>query len=112
MEFRIEDVGERSAVVAPQGRLTLTSAGEFKALVEHTVARGRPLVVVDLDGTTFMDSSGLGALVSGLRATRTASGDLRIARPNEQVVTVLTLTTMDRVLRPYATVEDALDDGR
>lgn len=108
MQFRTDDLEDRSVVVAPVGRLTMTSAGEFKALVEHAVARGRTVVVVDLVDTTFMDSSGLGALVSGLRTTRTASGDLRIARPTEQVLTVLELTTMDRVLRPYASVGEAL----
>jgi hypothetical protein len=35
-------------------------------------------------------------------------GDLRIARPDEQPLTVLKLTTLHRVLKPYATVEEAL----
>lgn len=111
MEFRVEDVEDGATVIAPQGRLTMTSAGELKALVDRSVARGRPMVVVDLGETTFMDSSGLGALVGGLRATRTAGGDLRIARPTPQVVTVLELTTMDRVLQPRTSVEEALRAG-
>lgn len=111
MDFRTEESGERTVVVAPQGRLTMTSAGELKALVEHAVSQGRTHVVVDLAETTFIDSSGLGALVSGLRAARTASGDLRIARPSDQVTTVLELTTMNRVLRPYTSVEEAVRAG-
>lgn len=111
MDFRTQEPREATIVVAPQGRLTMTSAGELKALVEHAVSQGRTHVVVDLADTTFMDSSGLGALVSGLRSARTASGDLRIARPSEQVLTVLELTTMDRVLRPYPSVEEALGGG-
>lgn len=109
MEFRTHDVGDTSVVVTPEGRLTMVSAAEFKAVVDRAVAGGRTLVVVDLNATTFMDSSGLGALVGGLRSTRSAGGDLRIARANEQVRTVLELTTMDRVLRPYETVQGALD---
>lgn len=109
MEFDTTAVGNHAAVLSPRGRLTMASAGELKALVERTVAGGRSLVVVDLADTEFMDSSGLGALVGGLRTARTAGGDLRIARPNDQVLTVLELTTMDRVLRPHATVEEALD---
>jgi len=76
------------------------------------VADGRTLVVVDLSDTAFLDSSGLGALVGGLRTARAAGGDLRIAGVGQQVRTVLELTTMDRVLRPYATVEDAVGAGR
>lgn len=111
MDVQVEHVGEAAAVVAPAGRLTMVTAGELTALVERMVAAGRAMLVVDLGETVFMDSSGLGALVGGLRVARAAGGDLRIARPTEQVLTVLELTTMDRVLRPYATVEEALGAG-
>ncbi|GAA4622029.1 STAS domain-containing protein [Cellulomonas oligotrophica] len=96
------------AVLRPQGRLTMVTAGELKAEVERTVAEGHPVVVLDLADVPFVDSSGLGALVGALRTARTAGGDLRIARVGAQVATVLSLTTMDRVLRPYASVEDAV----
>jgi anti-sigma B factor antagonist len=56
-----------------------------------------------------MDSSGLGALIAGLKSARQAGGDLRLARPNEQVRTVLSLTNLDRVLRARDTVDGAYD---
>jgi anti-sigma B factor antagonist len=106
------DRTEGAAVLRVQGRLAMAAAGELKAAVDREVAEGRTLVVVDLAETAFLDSSGLGALVGGLRTARAAGGDLRIARVGQQVRTVLELTTMDRVLRPYATVEDAVGAGR
>jgi len=106
------DQREGAAVLHVQGRLTMAAAGELKAAVDREVGAGRTLVVVDLGDTAFLDSSGLGALVGGLRAARAAGGDLRIARVGAQVRTVLELTTMDRVLRPYASVEDAVGDRR
>ncbi|WP_431835960.1 STAS domain-containing protein [Cellulomonas sp. Y8] len=106
------DRTEGAAVLRVQGRLTMAAAGELKAAVDREVAEGRTLVVVDLAETAFLDSSGLGALVGGLRTARAAGGDLRIAGVGQQVRTVLELTTMDRVLRPYATVEDAVGAGR
>ncbi|WP_169165502.1 STAS domain-containing protein [Cellulomonas taurus] len=108
MELTVENLG-RALVLRVEGRLTMTAAGELKAAVDREVAAGNTLVVVDLADTTFLDSSGLGALVGGLRSARTAGGDLRIARAGAQVRTVLELTTMDRVLRPYDTVEAAAD---
>ena len=54
-----------------------------------------------------MDSSGLGAIVGGLKAARNAGGELRIARANQQVLLVLDLTSLNRVLTPYETVEEA-----
>ena len=68
---------------------------------------GTSKVVVDLGETTFLDSSGLGALIAGLKRCRQAGGDLRLARPTEQVTTVLSLTNLDRVLRPRASVAEA-----
>jgi anti-anti-sigma factor len=56
----------------------------------------------------FIDRSSLGALISVLKAARQAGGDLCIARPDEQPLTVLELTTLDRLLKPYTTVEEAL----
>lgn len=99
------------AVLRPRGRLTMVAASDLKAVVDDVVAQGHTVVVVDLQDTEFMDSSGLGALVGGLRSARAAGGDLRIARPSTQVRTVLELTTMDRVLRPHASVEDAVGAG-
>ncbi len=54
-------------------------------------------------------SSGLGALVSGLKVARQAGGDLRIAAPTEQVVTVLELTNLNRVLSTYDSADGAFD---
>ena len=43
-----------------------------------------------------------------MKTTRMAGGDLRIARASDQARLVLELTTLDRVLKPYATVEEAI----
>ena len=107
MEFETEDHNDDGAVIRLRGRLNMVAAPRLRALVTDTVGRRRRQIVVDLAETDFMDSSGLGALIGGLKTARQAGGDLRIARPTEQVETVLKLTNMDRVLRPYPSVEDA-----
>jgi anti-sigma B factor antagonist len=66
--------------------------------------------VVDLSGVEFIDSSGLGALIGELKKARQAGGDLRISGVTDQVATVLRLTNLDRVLRPYADVQTATSD--
>lgn len=104
-------VGADVAVIRPQGRLTMVTAPQLRTLVADTVGEGRNRVVVDLGAVEFMDSSGLGALIAGLKTARQAGGDLRIACVAPQVATVLQLTNLDRVLRSYDTVEGALDAG-
>ena len=108
MEISAERRDGGVTVVRPEGRLDLLSAAELKRLLVEEVGAGQNRLVVDLMGVTFIDSSGLGALIGGLKATRTAGGNLRLARAGEQALTILELTTLDRVLRPYPTVEAAL----
>jgi len=67
-------------------------------------------IVVDLSAVDFIDSSGLGALIGGLKAARQEGGDLRIACAGDQVKAVLKLTNLDRILAPYGTVEEARHD--
>ncbi|KAE8764937.1 STAS domain-containing protein [Georgenia thermotolerans] len=96
------------AVVACTGRLNMVTSPHLRGELRSTVEAGTSRVVVDLSETSFIDSSGLGALIGGLKEARQAGGDLRIAGPGQQILTVLRLTNLDKVLRPYPTVEEAL----
>lgn len=106
MDFKEEDEGTY-VVLAPEGKFNMVSAGPFKARIDDLVASGKPRLVVDLHAVDFIDSSGLGALIGGLKSSRQQGGDLRIAAPGEQVRAVLKLTNLDRILSPYPTVEEA-----
>lgn len=108
MDVQVESRPDGIAIVRPAGRIDLLSASALRQQVAQTVADGGRRVVVDLAQVTFMDSSGLGALVGGLKLARAAGGDLRIARAGQQVRVMLELTKLDQVVTPFATVEDAL----
>jgi anti-sigma B factor antagonist len=97
-----------AAVIRPQGRLTMVTAPQLRSLVLQAVEERRVRIVIDLSDTEFMDSSGLGALIAGLKATRQAGGDLRIACMGAQVATIIQLANLDRVLKPYDSVAEAL----
>ena len=102
----VQPTGE--AVLHLAGRLDLVSAVAVKQRLAAVVAAGQHRLVVDLAEVPFIDSSGLASLIGGLKAARLAGGDLRLARPTDQARTILKLTRLDRVLRPYPTVEEAL----
>jgi anti-sigma B factor antagonist len=107
MEYTVKDLGGGVAVLQLDGRLNMVSAARLREAVTSTVAKGHTRIAVDLAGVDFMDSSGLGALISGLKTTRQAGGDLRIAAPSEQVKLVLQLTNMERVLLAHERAETA-----
>jgi anti-sigma regulatory factor (Ser/Thr protein kinase) len=69
---------------------------------------GAATLVLDMSELASIDSAGLGAVIGGLRLARQAGGDLRIAVPNRLVRHALKLTSLDRVLKPYESVDEAL----
>lgn len=109
MQFTIEQK-PRFAHITGTGRLNMVGAPELREVVAKVVDEGANHVVVDLGGTEFMDSSGLGALIGCLKLARQAGGDLRIANVRPQVRMVLELTSMHRVLNPYDTADAAFPD--
>ncbi|MCW3040436.1 MAG: anti-sigma-factor antagonist [Solirubrobacterales bacterium] len=109
MDITTEYPDPHRVVLRLSGRLDLVSAAQLRKHVERAVDDGHVRVVTDLAGVAFIDSTGLGALIAALKHARQAGGELRMAAAGEQVTTVLKLTRLDRVLRAYATVDDALD---
>jgi anti-sigma B factor antagonist len=110
MQFSVETT-PAYAEVNGTGRLNMVAAPRLREMVAQVVAGGSTHVVVNMAGTEFMDSSGLGALIGCLKIARQAGGDLRIANVQPQVKMVLELTSMHRVLTPYESLEAAFADG-
>jgi anti-sigma B factor antagonist len=97
-------------VLAPSGRLDVSGAPMLKDAISEAVKSGQPRLVIDMEGVSFVDSTGLGSVIAALKLVRSSKGDLRLAAPNQQVRVVLELTTLDRVFPYFATVEEALTD--
>ncbi|HWI02043.1 MAG TPA: STAS domain-containing protein [Propionibacteriaceae bacterium] len=108
ISFDTTVVDNGATVIEATGRLDMVAAQQLKALVESAIGKSAVPVVVELSHVQFMDSAGLGALISGLRATRQAGSELRIAGAHSQVLAALAMTRIDRVIPPYPSVEDAL----
>lgn len=110
-EWPVQTTDTGIVVVRPSGRLNMMAAPDLRDQLRALVEGGAARVVVDLSAVESIDSSALGALISGLKAARQAGGDLRIASPGAQVTAVLELTNLNRVLKPHDSVEHAFDDG-
>ncbi|MCX6899304.1 MAG: STAS domain-containing protein [Verrucomicrobia bacterium] len=68
-------------------------------------------VVVDLGGVSFIDSLGLGALISVFKRVAERDGDMRLVRPQQAVKLVLEITRTSRILHTFGTIEDAMRDA-
>ena len=102
--------GRDCTVVAVHGVLDLSTEPEFRQSLEQAVASGARRVVIDLTDVPIMDSSALGALVVMYKAMRERGGSLCVAAPQLVVRAVLTITSVDRVVTVYDTVEAAEED--
>jgi anti-sigma B factor antagonist len=96
----IEHAGGVAVVVPRVRRLDAGVASEFRAQVVQQVQAGERRLLVDLGQVEFLDSSGLGALVSILKALG-SQGALAVCGAGSSVRSLFKLTRMDRVFTIY-----------
>jgi anti-sigma B factor antagonist len=87
-----------------KGPLNIHTIFEFQAAVRSDTS---PLLIVDFSEVPFIDSSGLGALVSAHLAAQKADRKLALAAMNAQVQALLDMTNVRQFFRAYPTIEDA-----
>ncbi len=93
-------------VVQPSGILDGVAVNQLRRDISDIVENGADIVLIDLQDVTFMNSSGLGALVSILKNVRSAGSELFICSLSEQVKIIFQLTKMDRVFKIFATRDE------
>jgi anti-sigma B factor antagonist len=111
VDIDIRDEGDYR-VLAPLGDLDVYTVGSLRDAIGQMIEDDTPRVVVDLDGVPFMDSSGLGALMGGVRRLREAGGDLAIACTREQHLKLFSITGFGEGVSIAPTVEEAAKDFR
>lgn len=101
-------VGEDVSVVALDGEIDHNSSSELRDTLVSLLRR-TPRTVVDFSGVTFMDSSGINALIAAHQAADAApGGSLRLAAPQAAVQRLLNLVGVDALIPCYDTLELAL----
>jgi anti-anti-sigma factor len=101
-------MSDQVKIMQPSGRLDVTTAADFRRQVNDIAALATPpkYLLVDLEEITFMDSSGLGALVSALKSIRSSNGDMVICGANDQVQMLFELTSMTKIFKIYPTIDE------
>jgi len=81
---------------------------EFNELLHKLIDDGKKNVVVDLAEVKFMNSSGLGMLISGLTTMKKENGHLKLARVTEKIESLLIITKLITIFEFFESVEDAV----
>lgn len=110
MELKISEErrGEGIVIVSVAGRLNAVTAGELKIRIKSLIEESFIHIVLALAETSFIDSSGLSAIVSALKGVREKNGTLKLVGINSNVKTVFELTRLERIFEFYNDVEQAL----
>jgi len=83
-------------------------SSEFQKKKYELLESTKNKIVLDLAGTTMINSAGLGTLISALVSFRDSGGDLRLARLNKTIDDVIQKVQLDKVFKIYDTVEKAV----
>jgi len=94
MGFQVEKVND-VLVVGVEGQLIVGNRQELKQKVLEELEGGERKFIVDFEKTGYIDSSGLGVLVSLSKKIRERGGELRLANLNEDLRTLFELTKLD-----------------
>ncbi len=96
-------------IVEVEGQLIVGNRQELKQFVLDAIDKGAKKVLVDFARTGYIDSSGLGVLVSLAKKIREGGGDLRLANLNDDLQTLFELTKLDTLFQISQTREHALE---
>ncbi|MBM4184690.1 MAG: STAS domain-containing protein [Gemmatimonadetes bacterium] len=108
MGFRVLQNGEVT-LVEVEGQLIVGNRQELKQQVLDRLEKGDRKFVIDFANTGYIDSSGLGVLVSLSKKIREQGGELRLASLNEDLRTLFELTKLDTLFRIADTKDKALE---
>ncbi len=106
LSIETERVGN-VVVLHVAGEVDVFTAPQLREALVGAIEEGSRNVVVDLQGVDFLDSTGLGVLVAGLKRVRQYGGDLSLVCTREHILKILDITGLVKVLKVYDSVEAA-----
>ncbi len=108
MGFSQSRDGSGVTVVKVEGQLIVGNRQELKDLVGAALDAGERRILIDFSQTGYIDSSGLGALVSISKRVGEAGGELRLSGLNEDLRSLFELTKLDTLFAIAETPQQAL----
>jgi anti-sigma B factor antagonist len=81
---------------------------EFNELLHKLIDEGKKNVIVDLADVKFMNSSGLGMLISGLTTMKRENGSLKLVKVTEKIESLLIITKLITIFESYDSIEEAV----
>lgn len=110
MNLTVEEKNDLTIIYVKEERMDAHNSGDLKARMQALFEEGKKNVLVDLHDVRFIDSSGLGALVSGFKNASTHQGNLKLSSLQPQVKSMFELTRLHRVFEIFPSTAEALEN--
>lgn len=104
----LEEISNKAGVLKLEGRFDALSSKDFKKTISAMINKGIKYFILDMSDVDFIDSSGLGSLVSCLRLVNKEEGDIMLASLQDPVRAILELTRLYRVFNIYDDCDTAI----
>lgn len=112
MRLEIESAVVRGrTVVTPRGEIDLVSQADLKRFVTDLVVEGQVHLVLDLNQVTFLDSTGLGALISARRQAHTVQGSFVIVCDQPRLLRLFRIISLDKVFTIHPSLDEVGEVG-
>ena len=99
---------EGTTVVSVGGEIDVYTAPKLRDKITELVGAGRFHLIVDMEDVEFLDSTGLGVLVGGLKKVRANNGSLQLVCNQERLLKIFRITGLAKVFVIHRSSEDAL----
>ncbi len=109
MNINTKEKNDVIVIAIREERVDAHNSNDLKDELKSLFEAGKKNVLIDLRDVRFIDSSGLGALVSGLKNAISHQGNLKLSSLQPQVKSMFELTRLHRVFDIYSNTEDAMD---
>ena len=102
-------IGEDAFVISVSGELDLHTVPALERELDDAHAAEARRVIVDLIGTTFIDSASLGVITRAAKRLRTERGELVVVADDRRIVRVFEITGLDRIFRIERSLAEAVE---
>ena len=113
MNFETKNaLNDQVIIIETPKRLSVEISEEFKDILKAFVDKQKYCIIIDLSVTDYIDSNGLGAIVSQIATCRSNQGDIRLASPTVYIDSLLEITNLNKILKIFKTVDMAIESYR
>jgi anti-sigma B factor antagonist len=111
MNLRVETRNPREgvAIIALSGEVDVYTSPRVKQEIVDLLNGGTTKLIVDLSGVEYLDSTGLGVLIGGLKRARERDGDLKLLCDNPRILRIFEITGLTKIFDIHRTEAEALE---